>query len=71
MYGKARSGASHAVDIFEKLGAAQDLDSEECRERLLLRIDGEPNSPAASDESDVGGEPLETSPLPACIDVPF
>ena len=68
MYEKARSGASHAIDVFEKLGAAQDL--EECRE-LLRRIDEELNSPVASDESDVGGEPLETSPLPACIDVPF
>jgi len=68
VFEKARSGASHAVDVFEKLGAAQDL--EECRE-LLRRVDEELNSPVASDESYVGGEPLETSPLTACIDVPF
>ena len=68
MFEKARSGVSHAADIYEKLGAAQDL--EDCR-RLLQRIDEELNSPIVSDESDVDGEPLETPPFPACIDVPF
>jgi len=68
MFEKARSRASHAVDIFEKLGAAQDL--ERCR-GLLRRIDEELNRPVVSDKSDVDGEPLETPPLPACINVPF
>ena len=68
MFEKARSGASHAADIYEKLGAAQDL--EVCR-RFLQRIDEELNSPIVPDESDVDGEPLETPPFPACIDVPF
>jgi len=68
MFEKARSGALHAADIYEKFGAAQDL--EKCRE-LLQRIDEKLNRPIISDESDVDGEPLETPPLPACIDVPF
>ena len=42
---EARSGASHATDIFEKLGAAQDL--ERCR-GLLQWIEEETNSPVAS-----------------------
>ena len=64
VFEKARSGASHAVDIFEKLGAEQDL--ERCRV-FLRQIDEELNRPVVSD---VDGEPLETPPLPACIDVP-
>ena len=68
MFEKAEFEASRAVDVFEKLGAARDL--KECRE-LLQWIDEEMNSPAAPDESDANGEPLETLPLPACIDVPF
>jgi len=68
VFEKARSEASHAADVFEKLGAARDLES--CRE-LLRQIDEELNSPVVSDESDVDGELLETPPLPACINVPF
>jgi len=68
MFEKARSGALHAADIYEKLGAGQDL--EDCRE-LLQWIDEELNRPVISDESDIDGEPLEMPPFPACIDVPF
>ena len=68
MFEKARSGALHAADVFEKLGAAQDL--ERCG-NLLRRIDEELNRPVISDKSGVDGEHLETSPLPACINVPF
>ena len=46
MFEKARSGALHAVDVFEKLGAARDL--AECR-GLLRRIDEELNRPVVSD----------------------
>jgi len=42
MFEKARSEASHAADIFEKLGAAHDL--EECR-KLFQRIDEQMNNP--------------------------
>ena len=55
MFEKARSGALHAADIYEKLGAALDLEG--CRE-LLRRIDEELNRPVVSDESDIGGEHL-------------
>ena len=68
MFEKARSGASHAADVYEKLGATQDL--ERCR-NLLRRIDEELNRPVVSDKSGVDGEHLETSPLLACINVPF
>ena len=46
MFEKARSGASHAADIYEKFGAARDL--AECR-GLLRRIDEELNRPVVSD----------------------
>ena len=49
MFEKAKSEASHAADVFEKLGAAQDL--EKCRE-LLQWIDEKMNNPVFSDESD-------------------
>ena len=68
MFEKASSEASHAADVFEKLGAARDL--EWCRV-LLRQIDEKLNRPAISDESDIDGELLETPPLPACINVPF
>ena len=68
MFEKARVEASHAAEIFEKLGAARDL--EKCR-KLLQRIDEDLNNPVLSDELDVDGELLETLPLPACINVPF
>ena len=68
MFEKARSGVSHAADVFEKLGATRDLES--CREGLR-QIDEKLNSPVVSDEPDIDGELLETPPLPACINVPF
>jgi tetratricopeptide (TPR) repeat protein len=66
MLEKAKFEASRAADVYEKLGAAQDLGN--CRE-LLRWIDEEMNSSVVSDESDVDGELLETLPLPACIKV--
>ena len=68
MYEKARSEASHAVGVFEKLGATQDLG--ECR-RTLVWSDLKLQRPVVSDKSDVDGGSLETPPLPACINVPF
>jgi len=54
---QAKSGGLRAAGVFEKLGAALDL--ERCRE-LLQRIDEKLGGPAASDELDFNGEPLET-----------
>jgi len=54
---QAKSEALRAVDIYEKLGAAQDVEG--CRQ-LLQRIDEELNSSVASDESDDYGKLLET-----------
>jgi len=68
VFEKARSGASHAADVFEKLEAVQDL--ERCR-GFLQRIDEGLNRPVVSDKSDVDSEPLGTPPLPACINVPL
>ena len=68
MYEKAKPEALHAADVFEKLGAAQDLEA--CRE-LLQWIDEELDSRASSDESDVYGESPETLPLPVRINVLF
>jgi len=70
IFERAGSEASHAADVYEKLGAAQDLG--ECR-KLLQRIDEQMNNPVVSDESGVdgAGELLEMLPLPACINVPF
>ena len=70
MFEKAKLEASHAADVYEELGAAQDL--EECRE-FFQRIDEQMNNPVISDESDAtvdGGLP-ETLLLPARINVPF
>jgi hypothetical protein len=58
MFEKAKFEASRAADVYEKLGAAQDLGR--CRE-LLRKID----------ELDLDGEFLETMVLPAHIDFPF
>jgi len=55
--GQAKSEGLRAADVFEKLGAAQDLKL--CRE-LLRWIDEKLNGPVASNESDCNGEPLET-----------
>jgi len=55
--GQAKSEGLRAADVYEKLGAAEDL--ERCR-RLLQWIDEEMNGPVASNESDCKGELLET-----------
>jgi len=56
MLERAKSEALRAADVYEKLGAVQDL--ENCR--VLLRwIDEEMNSSVASDESNDNGELLE------------
>jgi len=68
MFEEAEFEASHAADIYEKLGAAQDL--RRCR-MFLQWIDEQMNNPAVSDESDVDGELLETLPSPACINAQF
>jgi len=58
---QAKCEGLRAADVFEKLGAARDL--EMCRGILRL-IDFEMNGPVASDESDRNGagKPLETVP---------
>jgi len=58
IFEKAKSEASHAADLFEKLGDTECL--EMCR-KLLRRID----------ELDPDGEFLETMLLPTHIDFPF
>ena len=68
MYEKAKFEASHTADVYEKFGAAHDL--ERCR-KLLQWIDERMNNPVFSDELDVNGKLLETLPLPACINVSF
>ena len=67
MFEKAKLEASHAADVYEQLGAAQDL--ERCRE-LLQWTDEQMNNPVVS-ELDVDGELLETLPLAVYINVPF
>jgi len=57
MYEKAKVEASCAINAYEKIGAASDV--EDCR-KLLRWID-----------EDLDGEFLETMPLPAHIDFPF
>ena len=58
MFEKAKFEASCAINAYEKIGAASDV--EDCRE-LLRKID----------ELDPDGEFLEMMPLPAHIDFPF
>ena len=53
----AKSGILRAIEVFEKLGAAKDI--EDCR-KLLQRIDEEMNSLVVSHESGDEGEFLET-----------
>jgi tetratricopeptide (TPR) repeat protein len=67
VFEKARLEASHAADVYEELGAAQDLVG--CG-KLLQWIDEQMDCPVVT-ESDVDGELLETLPVPACIDVLF
>jgi len=62
---EARSEALAATDIFEKLGAVDDLES--CR-GLLRSIEEEMNDPVALY---FDGELLETSPLPTPINSPW
>ena len=68
MFENAKLEASRAADVYEKLGAAQDM--ERCR-MFLQQIDEGMNSPVVYDESDITGELLETLPLPVCANVPF
>ena len=68
IFEEAGSEASHAADIYEKLGASQDLEG--CRV-LLQRIDEQMKSPVVPGESDVEGELLEMPPLPVCVNAPF
>ena len=67
MFGEAKSEALRALDVFEKLGAADD--AEKTRE-LLGEIDydarGMDSDLAISDESDDDGELLETMLLVVC-----
>ena len=58
---EAKSEVLCAVGVFEKLGAAEEL--ERCR-KFLQWIEEEMSELIASDESDFDGELLETLPLP-------
>jgi len=66
-YEEARTEVLHAADIYEKLGAAEDV--EECRQ-ILRGIEEELNAPVASGQSGFDCE-LLVIPLPACIDCSF
>ena len=61
---EAKSEALCAASVFEKLGAA--LDMENCRE-LLRSIEGEAKTPDTSDEPDLNGELPETELLPTLM----
>jgi len=63
-FGEAKSEALHAVDMFEKLGAMNDV--EYCR-AILQDIE----KLRASSMLDFDGEPLETLLLPTPVDHPF
>ena len=54
---EAKSEALRAAEVYERLGAAKDV--EDCG-KLLLDIQKEPNNLVSSGESDSDGEPLET-----------
>ena len=66
--GEAKSEALRALDIYEKLGAAKDV--EECR-RLLRDIEKELNTLVASGQSDFDCELLKILHLPARVNSPF
>ena len=68
MLEKAKSEASHAVEVFKKLGAAQDLEG--CKKLLRWIEFVQLNSLVSSDESDADGELLETLPPPSCVNAP-
>ena len=65
---EARSEALCAADVFEKLGAANDM--EDCR-KLLQDVREELNGPAASGQSDFNCELLQMAPCPAHINSSF
>ena len=65
---EAKSEALRAADIYERVGAAINL--ENCRE-LLGRIEAGMNSRVASDKSDPNGELLKAVLFLARIDFPF
>ena len=65
-FGEAQSKALCAADVFEKFGAAMDL--EDCRE-LLRDIETGVGRSATSGQSDFNGEPLEIVP-PASVNSP-
>ena len=68
MFEEARSGVSHAIDIFEKLGATPHL--ERCR-GLLQQIEKEIDNPVASGQPSSNCEFPWMVLLPARIDFPF
>jgi len=61
---EARTEVLRAADVFEKLGAAKDM--EKCGE-FLRKIEKELNSPIASGQSALNCEPMQTVLFPACI----
>jgi len=65
---EARAEVLRAVDVFEKLGAAQFLES--CKE-FLRRIEEEMNNPVSSGQSDSDCELPRMVPLPARINFPL
>ena len=65
---EARFGALRAADIFERLGAAQDVEG--CRE-LLKRIEEGLNNPTSSGRSGSSCEFLQTAPSLACVNSPL
>ena len=65
-FGEAQSEALRAADVFEKFGAASDL--EDCRE-LLRYIEAGVGMSATSGQSDFNGELLEIAP-PASVNPP-
>ena len=58
---EARSGVSRAAEVFEKLGATQDLEG--CRE-LLRCVQGEGSDLVATSKSDGDGESLQDGAFP-------
>ena len=65
---EAKSDAVSAAEVFEKLGAAKNV---ECCREIIRDIEERMKRPATSGGSDFNGEPLETMQLPAPINLPF
>jgi len=61
---EAKTEALRAVDVYEKLGAARDM---EIRRRLVQRIQKELDSQVAPDQSGFNCKLLQMAPLPTCI----